>query len=159
MFRKKSKSIEEFKKYKSLMESILVALENDLNLLQEADTQIASELMYAEKNDNPIKLIGESRLGEFQRFYEKIKVSRDRMTSFVTPLPLQQFQEMYVAALNTLLESVSYRVKTCEYIINDDGENAEKALLRVQPITNEFKSKESNALKELERGLSKYRRY
>lgn len=158
MFVRKSENTEGFIEYRSATDPIFTALENDLNQLQEADTQIAGELMYAEKKDNPTQPIGEAHLSEFRRFYDQISASHDQMASLFPPSSLVKFQELYLEAISTLLDSVSYRVQTCEFIISGDGENAEISLLQVQPTTNEFKRKENIALDELEKGLNKIRR-
>jgi hypothetical protein len=65
---------------------------------------------------------------------------------------------MYVQALVKCLESVSYRVKTCEYIAVGDEKAAGESLLKVKHMTAEFKQLENAALDELERGLSRVSR-
>lgn len=149
MFGKKTN--EDFHNYRIQVDPILANLETTLSRLSAKDNQIAGELTYAESNNNPLKPIGEVHLGEFQRYYQEVEGLRNEMSSLTPSANMLQFQAGYVKALDKCLESITYRVKTCEYIISGDLEEAEKALLRVKPLTDEFKRMEDQAINSMRR--------
>jgi hypothetical protein len=81
--------------------------------------------------------------------HDEIETSRNEMDSLSPPSSLRVFQAIYVKALDKCLESVSYRIKACVYIVEGDEAEAEKALRQVKSLTDEFKRIEEEALKNM----------
>jgi hypothetical protein len=135
--------------YRLHIDPILADLEASLDRLSDADMRITDELRLAEKNGKPIKPVGASYLDVFRRLRDKIESSRNEMSSLSPPPSLRVFQTIYVKAMDKCLESVSFRIKACVYIVEGDEAAAEKALRQMKSLTDEFKRIEEEALKNM----------
>ena len=136
--------------YRLQIDPILEDLETSLHRLGDADMKIAGDLQHAEESGDSIMPVGVLYLEVFKTLRDRIEKSKNEMSSLSPPPSLRVFQAIYVKALDTCLESVSYRIEACEHIVKGDSAEAEKALRQVKPLTDEFKRIEEEALKNME---------
>ena len=132
------------------IDPILADLEGSLSRLSDADTGLSEELQKAEKDGIPIRTVGASYLEVFRTLGDEIENCRNRMNGFVPPPSLRVYQMTYVRALDKCMQSVSFRIKSCEYIVEGDGAEAEKALRRAKSLTGEFIRIEEQAIKSMQ---------